>query len=72
MQLRPMTGRMALQFMHGTWDMGHRPDWDAAEIVETEPHWVKRRVLESIWIQRTPQTCNLERKEKFMKSFMLC
>ena len=42
------------------WDMGHQPDWDAAEVMETEPHQWKRRVLEAIWIQKTPQTCNLD------------
>ena len=42
------------------WDMGHQPDWDAAEILETEPHYQKRRVLEAIWVRKTPQTCNLD------------
>ena len=42
------------------WDRGHQPDWDAAEIVVAESHYVKRRVLEVIWIQKTPHTCNLD------------
>ena len=42
------------------WDMEHRPDWDATEILEMEPHYWKRRILEAIWIQKTPQTCNLD------------
>ena len=42
------------------WDMGHQPDWDAAEILAIESHYQKRWVLEAIWIQKTPQTCNLD------------
>lgn len=42
------------------WDSDHRPDWDAADIVEKEPHYLKRRVLEAICIQKTPQNCNLD------------
>ena len=42
------------------WDMGHQPDWDAAEVVEMEPHYWKRCVLEGMWIQKTSQTCNLD------------
>ena len=42
------------------WGMEHQPDWDAAEVMETEPHYWKRRILEAIWIQKTPQTCNLD------------
>ena len=41
-------------------DMGHQPDWDAAEILAIESHYQKRWVLEAIGIQKTPQTCNLE------------
>ena len=43
------------------WDMGHQPDWNAAEVVDMEPHYWKRHVLEAIWIQNTSQTCNLDR-----------
>ena len=42
------------------WDMGHRPDWEAAEILEVEPRYMRRRVLEAIWIRNTPQVCNLD------------
>ena len=42
------------------WDREHQPYWDAAEIVEMETHYWKRRVLEAIWIQETPLTCNLD------------
>ena len=42
------------------WDNDHQPDWDAAEVVEKEPHDLKRRVLEAIWIQKMPQNCNLD------------
>ena len=41
------------------WNMEHRPDWDATEILETEPHYW-RRILEAIWIQKTPLMCNLD------------
>ena len=34
------------------WDMDHRPDWEAAEVVESEPHYWKRRVLEAIGFRR--------------------
>ena len=42
------------------WDMAHQPDRDAAEVVEMEPHYWKRHVLEAIWIQKTSQSCILE------------
>ena len=42
------------------WDNQHRPDWDAAEILEREPHFMKRRVLEAIWIQKTSLNSNLD------------
>ena len=42
------------------WDNNHRPDWEAAEIVERELHHLKRRVLEAIRIRKTPQNCNLD------------
>ena len=58
-QSRPMTEETALQCIIGTWDV-HQQDWDAAEILETESHYQKRRVLEAIWMQKTPQTCNLD------------
>ena len=32
----------------------HRPDCVAAEVVENEPHYTTIRVLEAIWIQKTP------------------
>ena len=42
------------------WDRQHQPDWKATEILEIEPHYWKRRVLEAIWIQKTPRNCNLD------------
>ena len=30
------------------WDEGHRVGWEGAEILESEPHYLKRRVLEAI------------------------
>ena len=42
------------------WDNNHQPDWDAAESMENEPHYWKRRVLEAIWTKKTPQNANLD------------
>lgn len=42
------------------WDNDHQPDWIAAETLENEPHYWKRRVLEAIWIKKTPQNANLD------------
>ena len=42
------------------WDKSHRPDWEAAEILEVEPQHTRRRVLEAIWIKNTPEACNLD------------
>ena len=30
------------------WDEGHRVDWEGVKILESEPHYLKRRVLEAI------------------------
>ena len=46
--------------IRSTWDMNHRPDWEAAEVVGSEPHYWTRRVLEAIWNQKTPHNCNLD------------
>ena len=42
------------------WDEGHRVDWEGAKILESEPHYLKRRVLESIWIKKTSRNSNLD------------
>ena len=42
------------------WDNDHRPDWDAAETMENEPHYWKRRILETIWIKKTSQNTNFD------------
>ena len=55
----PMTGRIALNAVHA-WDREYRPDWDATKIVEMESQYLKRAVMEAIWIQKTPLTCNLD------------
>ena len=40
--------------------MGHRPDWEAAEVLEVEPQYMKRRVPEEIWIRNIPHVCNID------------
>ena len=42
------------------WDMGQRPNWEAAEILDVESQYVKRRVLEAVWIRNTKHVCNLD------------
>ena len=42
------------------WDMGHWPDWEAAEVLEVKSQDVSRTVLEAIWIRNTPHVCNLD------------
>ena len=41
-------------------DMGNRSYWEAVEILEVEPRYLRRRLLEAIWIKNTPQLCNLD------------
>ena len=42
------------------WDEGHRVDWEGAKILESEPHYLKRRVLEAISIKKTSRSSNLD------------
>ena len=35
-------------------------DWEGAEILESEPHYLKRRVLEAILIKKTNKNSNLD------------
>ena len=41
------------------WDEGHRVDWEGAKILESEPHYLKRRVVEAIWMKKTSRNWNL-------------
>ena len=41
------------------WDHEHRVDWEGVKILESEPHHLKRRVIEAIWIHRTKNNSNL-------------
>ena len=43
--------------MHGE---GYRVDWEGAKILESEPHYLKRRVVEAIWIKKTSKNLNLD------------
>ena len=42
------------------WGEGRRVDWEGAKILESEPHYLKRRVLEAIWIKKTNRNSNLD------------
>ena len=42
------------------WDEGHGVDWEGAKILESEPHYLKRRVLEAISIKKTSRSLNLD------------
>ena len=37
------------------WDEGHRVDWEGAKILESEPHYPKRRVLELSHLDKEDQ-----------------
>ena len=41
------------------WDEGHRVDWEGMNILESEPHYLKRRVLEAICTRKTSRNSNL-------------
>ena len=56
-QSRTMTGRIALQCMHGIWDTNLT---GMQHFVETELYYWQRPVLKAIWIQKTSQMCNLD------------
>ena len=41
------------------WDEGHRVDWEGTKILESEPYYLKRRILEAIWIRKISRNSNL-------------
>ena len=48
-------------FLH----LGHSFDFDKVELIHRERNWVKRKILEALYIQTTPNTCNLNSGMKF-------
>ena len=42
-------------FLHS----GHSFDFDKVQLIHQERNWVKRKILEALYIQATPNTCNL-------------
>ena len=42
------------------WKQQHHMDWEGAKIIEQEQHYMKRRVLEAIWIHKTKSNSNLD------------
>ena len=36
------------------------PDWEAVKILQSEPHHLKKRVLEATWIKETSRNWNLD------------
>jgi len=48
-------------FLH----LGHSFDFDKVQLIHQERNWVKRKILEALYIQTTPNTCNLNSGMKF-------
>ena len=42
------------------WDHNHRVNWEGAQVIQTEPFYWKRRVLEAIIIRNHDTTSNLD------------
>ena len=42
------------------WEQQHHVDWEGAKIIDFEPHYTKRRVLEAVWIHKTKINSNLD------------
>ena len=42
------------------WRMNHRPDWESASVKTTAKHYWKRRILETLFIQKQRPTMNLD------------
>ena len=51
-------------------DEGHSVEWEGAKILESEPHYLKRRVLEAIWVNRNSNLdCHLVLKQTWLPYF---
>ena len=53
-------------FLHS----GHSFDFDKVELIHRERNWVKRKILEALYIQTTPNTCNLNSGMKFDENWL--
>ena len=42
------------------WDRDHKVNWEEARVIQTEPFYWKRRVLEALWIKGRGTTSNLD------------
>ena len=42
------------------WDKEHRINWEGAEVIGTEPHLFRRKLLEAIWIYKSRDNTNLD------------
>ena len=48
---------------------GHSFDFDKVQLVQQERIWVKRKILEALYIQTTANTCNLNSDENWLTFF---
>ena len=53
-------------FLHS----GHSFDFDKVQLVQRERNWVKRKILEALYIQATANTCNLNSGMKFDENWL--
>ena len=42
------------------WDRDHKVNWEEARLIQTEPFYWKRRVLDALWIKSRGTTSNLD------------
>ena len=49
---------------------GHSFDFDKVQLVQRERNWVKRKILEALYIQTTANTCNLNSGMKFDENWL--
>jgi hypothetical protein len=54
-----VTEEMALVHTMYAWNQDHWVNWQVARVLQPEPHYWKRRVLEALWIQCRDSTSNL-------------
>ena len=57
---------LPFHFLHS----GHSFDFDKVQLVQRERNWVKRKILEALYIQTTSNTCNLNSGMKFDENWL--
>jgi len=57
---------LPFHFLHS----GHSFDFDKVQLVQRERNWVKRKILEALYIQTTANTCNLNSGMKFDENWL--